>query len=67
MDKKRKIIQLYQDVITVPEVITRLYTEYQKLGYEMGKKIMFAFWYYRKENIKMLVYWEEGYIYEEMV
>ena len=66
MNEKRNIVMTHSEVITVPELISRLYNSYQQSGYKMSKKIMFAFWYYRKDNSKMIVYWEEGYIYEEI-
>lgn len=67
MNNKRKILRIHEDVITVPEAISQLYTEYQKKGFKMDKKIMFAFWYNLKDNSKFIVYWEEGIIYEEKI
>ena len=65
MNEYRKILMEHREVITVPEIISHLYSSYQTLGYKMSKKIMFAFWYYQEDYSKMIVYWEEGYIYEE--
>lgn len=66
MNEQRKVIMEHREVVTVPEIISRLYNRYQILGCKMGRKTMFAFWYYRKDNAKMIVYWEEGNIYEEV-
>ncbi len=66
MNEQRKVIMEHREVVTVPEIISRLYNRYQILGYKMGRKTMFAFWYYRKDNSKIIVYWEEGNIYEEI-
>lgn len=66
MQENRKRIMEYRDVITVPETISYLFHLYETLGYQMSKKIMFAFWYFKEDKSRMIVYWEDGFIYEEV-
>lgn len=63
----RYLLKVHNDVITVPEVIKNMYQEYGNLGYRLGIVLPCSFSYYLEDDTEIMVYWEKGYVYEDIV
>lgn len=63
----KHILKVYEDILTVHKAIDELYREYEAMGYEMLRKVLNSFTYRLTDGTVIIVYWEKGVIYEDVV
>lgn len=63
----KHILRVHEDILTVNKAIDELYKEYEELGYEMLRKVLNSFTYRLSDGSVIIVYWEKGVIYEDVV
>lgn len=64
--KLSHLIKVHEDIITLPEVMDKLYTEYENMGYKMSLKLPFMFQYILEDKTIVTVFWDNGTIYERI-
>jgi hypothetical protein len=62
----RNLLRAHESILTVPQAMNELYDRYKEMGYRMHLKLPSSFSYYIDERNIVLVYWEEGKIYEKL-
>ena len=63
----RYLLKVHENILTVSEVMNELYKQYEELGYRMHLKLPSSFSYYQDATNIVLVYWENGKIYENFL
>jgi len=62
----RNLLRVHESILTVPQAMNELYDQYKEIGYRMHLKLPSSFSYYIDDSNIVLVYWEEGMIYEKL-
>jgi hypothetical protein len=62
----RKLLRVHVSILTVTQAINELYDQYKEMGYRIHLKLPSSFSYYIDDRNIVLVYWEEGMIYEKL-
>ena len=62
----RQIIRVCGDIIAAQEAINEIYDEYKAIGYKMGHKSLHTFSYSLEDGTVIMVFWEDGIIYENV-